>query len=106
MREQVELLEDHAHFFTGLIDVMLFIRNGLAFKSNLAARRLFQQVQTAQEGAFPGTAGSYDDYDLAFFDLQIDSFEDLQLAKMLLQVVNGDHPYSASFLVCRAAWIV
>ncbi|MNC42608.1 hypothetical protein D3C75_914270 [compost metagenome] len=104
MREQVELLEDHAHFFPCHIDIMLLVRNRLPFKGDFAACRLLQQIQTAQEGAFARAAGA-DDYDhFPFVNLQIDPLQNFQLAKTFLQVINGDHPFLASFPINQGSW--
>ena len=58
MRENVELLEHHANLLAMVVDVDLFVGDVYAFKDNLAARRLFQQIQTPQKRRLAAAGGT------------------------------------------------
>ena len=104
MWEQVELLEHHAHAAAHQIDVGLLRGDVLTLKDDLAARRLLEQVQTAQESRL-ARAGRTDDNDLfALLDMLVDTLEHLMVAKGFVQVFNVDHFRAASSQKCRAAW--
>ena len=104
VREQVELLEHHAHTAAHQIDVRVLGGNVLSLEDNLAAGRLLEQVQAAQKGRL-ARAGRADDYDLlALLDMLVDTLEHLMVAKGFVQVFNVDHFRAASSQKCRAAW--
>ena len=104
MREQVELLEHHAHAAAHQIDVGLLRGDVLALKDDLAARRLLEQVQTAQESRL-ARAGRTDDNDLfALLDMLVDALENLMVAIRLVQIFNVDHFRAASSRKYQAAW--
>ena len=104
VREQVELLEHHAHAAAHQIDVRVLGGDVLSLKDNFAAGRLLEQVQAAQKGGL-ARAGRADDYDLlALLDMLVDTLEHLMVAKGFVQVFNVDHFRAASSQKCRAAW--
>ena len=61
MREQIEVLKNHAHLLPHRVYVDFFIGYFKAFKADAAACRPFQQIKSAQKGAFARTGRSYDD---------------------------------------------
>ena len=61
--EQVELLEHHAHAAALDVDVDFQVAEVVPFKKDVAVRRVFQNVETAQESAFAAARRS-DDGDL------------------------------------------
>ncbi len=68
MREEVELLEDHAHLLAQLVRIAFRIRQERILKPDLTLSRLLQEVEAAQKGALAAAAGA-DDHDLfTFFD--------------------------------------
>ena len=68
MREDVEMLEDHAHLLAVLVDVDALIRDIHAVKPDVATGRLFEPVQAAQEGRFAGAGRADQGDDLALVD--------------------------------------
>ena len=71
VREQIEVLEDHAHFLAEFVQVDLALGNDLAFYVDGTVRRLLQQVQTAQESGFTGAGRSDHDHDISLVDINI-----------------------------------
>ena len=96
VREEVEMLEHHAHLPAVLVEVdflalrVLLFRDVHALEHDAAARRLLKQVQRAQEGGFAGAGGADDDDDVALADIETHAVERLYLAlvEMLFQVSN------------------
>ena len=86
MRKYIEMLKDHAHLLTVLVDVHALIGDVHPFKDHLSLVRCLQQVQTAQERRLPAAAGSDDRNDLTLVDLFADAFQHLQIMKALMQV--------------------
>ena len=102
MREDIEVLENHAHLLPVEINVhlgrlghlalfdhvLLFLGQVagdlVALEVDLAAFRLFQQVQAPQEGALAATGGADDGDDLALFNGLTDAFQNVQLAVALM----------------------
>ena len=102
VREQVELLEHHAHLLAVNVYVYLGVGDVRALKQHLSAGGPVEQVEAAQERRFPGTGRSDHDHDLPFADLRVDAVERADVAEIHLQVfrfnqnVSG-HCYAASF---------
>ena len=66
MREQIEVLKNHAHFAAVEIYVRFCVRKLLAFKDDCTRGRVFKQIERAEEGGL-SAAGRTDNYDnLAF----------------------------------------
>ena len=110
MREQVEVLEHHAHLLP--VEVYIYLRVGyiLVLEVYLALGGLFKEVQRAQERTLAAAGGSYDDHDLAAADLGADAVKRFDLAAVIvfLHVLDADydvsaHSVSASFRVYPAA---
>ena len=80
--EEVEVLEDHAHFLAVEVDVHLFrlallvdpggLGDVNAVEENLAACGDFQQVQAAQQGGLAGAGGADDHHHIPLVDIHAD----------------------------------
>ena len=68
------MLEHHANLLAMVVDVDLFVGDVYAFKDNLAARRLFQQIQTPQKRRLAAAGGTDNRNDLALMNRFVDSF--------------------------------
>ena len=71
MRKEVEVLEDHTHLLTEMIQVYLAVGDDLTIHFNGAVCRFFQKVQTSEEGGFTRAGGADDDHNIAGIDIQI-----------------------------------
>src|SRR5690606_5494976 len=60
----------------------------LAGDQYLALMGVFQQVDAAQQGAFPGAGGAEDGNDVAIPGQQVDALENLKIAIALVQVAH------------------
>ncbi len=69
MREEVEMLEHHAHLLAVEVDIAALIGDIDAVKENLSAGRNLQQVQAAEERRLAGAGRPDDDDDFALADL-------------------------------------
>ena len=102
MREQIELLEYHTHALTQLIDIARRICNRRSFEDDLAAGRLLQQIQAAQECGFT-RSGRTDHYNFfPFFNMLVNSLQHHMVPEGFLKIFSDDHPDSASFPACPA----
>ena len=86
VREQVELLEHHAHALADVVDVGLGVGDVLALEDNPAARGLLEAVQAAQHSGLARAGGAEHDHDLAAVDVDVDAAQDHGLAEALVQV--------------------
>ena len=91
VREQVEVLEDHSHLLTHLVDVGVLGGEVLSLDLDGAARHLLKQVEAAQEGRLSGPGGADDGQHLTLGDGGGDALEHLQLPEGLAQVDDLDH---------------
>ena len=73
MREEVELLEDHADFCPDFIEVGFFIGEIDAIDIDMAAVEDLQAVDTAEKSRFTGAGRTDDDHHLALGNLCGDS---------------------------------
>ena len=73
MREEVELLEHHAHVATDAVDIGLGVGDGLAVDENLAGGGLLEAVQAAQERGLAGAGGADDADHLSLLDVDVDA---------------------------------
>ena len=74
--EEVELLEDHSHMGTDLVDVRLPIQQILPLEKKRSGIGNLKQIEATQEGRL-STAGRADDGDdIALVDIQGDALED------------------------------
>src|SRR5215472_1192007 len=90
MREQVELLEHHADFAADRLDV-LDVRGQLdPSDDDLAALMLLQTVDAADHRRFARARRTAHDDALAFFDLEIEVPEDVEIAEPLVDMTKLD----------------
>jgi hypothetical protein len=73
---EVELLENHGTVGPYQMDPVA-VENLLAVEVNLPLRRLFQGIDTTDQGAFAGTRGADDGNLLPFPDMEINILEGL-----------------------------
>ena len=100
-RDQVELLENHAHVFADLTEVVG--GDGEAVDGNFALRRRFEAVDAAKEGRFSGTAWAEDDEDFAFVDLKADILEGLDaVGEGFAEVFDADEGHLSATLLVRS----
>ena len=67
MREEVEVLEHHAHLAAVEVQVDLLAVEGDILEVNGAGGRLLEKVQAAQQSRFATAGGADDGHDLALF---------------------------------------
>ena len=82
----MEVLKYHADTLAVFGRVQLGGGHILPFVKNLAAIRLFQQIQAAQKRGFAAAAGTDDGYYFTFFDLGGNALEHFQLAEAFFQI--------------------
>ena len=90
MREQVELLEHHAHVLADGVDVGLGVGNRLAVDQNLALRRLLKTIEATQERGLTRTGRPDHAHNLARLDLDVDALENMVGAKALFKARDLD----------------
>ena len=90
-REQVEALEHHAHLLPELADVVFLVQGVLTLIEDGAAGGGLQLVDAAQQCALAGARGADDAHHFSLFDLQIDVPKDLQVSKILGQMLYFYH---------------
>jgi hypothetical protein len=86
VREEVELLEDHAHVATDGIDVAVRVGDLVTVHLDGAARRLLEEVDAPQERRLARTRGPDDADDLALVDGGVEALQDVVAAERLVQV--------------------
>ena len=94
VREEVEVLEHHAHMRAHLIEVDAGGGYVLSVDYDLTGmRRDFKHIQAAQKGAFSSSpGGADDDYLLAVFDFTVDSVKDRFVRdEALFEILNLYH---------------
>ena len=104
VREQVEVLEHHAHLAAHGVDIHLRVGDLRAGKGDGAGCRLLEQVQAAQERRLAGAGGADDDHVFAGADVLGNVIEHEVVAERFGQMFNVDHFDAASFQAHRAAW--
>ena len=90
MREQVELLEDHADVGAEPGQVDARPRDGLAENDDLPLLHALQRVDASDERALAGAGGPADDHDLAGRDLERDVTQDVELAEPFVDGLELD----------------
>ena len=87
VREQVELLEDHADPGAQLVDVGVGVGDLLALDEDLAAGGDLEQVDAAQQRGLAGARRADDAHDLPVADVEVDALEHLVVAEVLVEVL-------------------
>ena len=98
MREDVEVLEHHAHLLTVQVNVNTLCGDVLSFKEDVSAVGYLQQVQAAQKGALAAAGWTDDGNDFSFGDVFADALEDLKLPKAFMKIGNVDQIIGISHL--------
>ena len=90
IREEVEVLEHHAHLLAVLVDVNVRLGDIDSLEEDLARGWELEKIERAKEGGFAGAGGADDDDDLTAADLHAHAVEgvDGTFLKVLLQVVD------------------
>ena len=90
VREEVELLEDHADALADRIQVALRRGDVDALDDDLAAGGLLKAVDAAKQGRLARAGRTDHDDDLLLVDDQVDALEDLVGAEVLVDVADLD----------------
>ncbi|MNG15593.1 hypothetical protein D3C84_994350 [compost metagenome] len=88
MREQVELLEDHANLTADAGHAGGIASQLDAVDEHLAFLEVFQQVQATNQRRLAGTRRTADDYDLTAGNVQVDAFEHMKFAIPFVHLMN------------------
>jgi len=95
VREEVERLEDHADLGPQLGKALALRGQGLAVDADLAAGDRLEPVDGAAQRRLARAGRPDDDDDLALVDLQVDVFECVEFAVMLLDILDHHEGVSA-----------
>lgn len=90
MREQVEVLEDHADVLTHPVDVDLLVAHVEPVDHDLAVRDVLEPVEAAQERALAGARRPDHADHFTARDVDVEALEDLVVAERLLQTLHPD----------------
>ena len=90
MCKQVELLKHHAQLGTHAGKVFAFLWQGLTLDEDLARVDGFQSVDGAAHGRLARTRGANHDNDLAAVDREVNVVEDMQIAVVLIDMLELD----------------
>jgi hypothetical protein len=91
VREQVELLEDHADLAADGLDIANVVGQLNAVDDDLAALMILQAVDTANKGRFPRARWAKDHHHLAFFHRCCDALERMEIAIPLMNIAANNH---------------
>ena len=97
MREEVELLEDHAEVAAHLVDVVGLVVDVLPVDDDAAAVDLFKTVDGAQQGGLAGAGRPDDDHALAGSDIEAHILQGRELSEVLPDVADADDGLGAIF---------
>ena len=104
VQRSVGILEDDLHILAQRLHIArVQLCDILAVEDDLAAVRLFQPVQAAQERGFAAAGGADQHHAVAFVNGQVYAFQHLQTAVILFQSFNVDHFVPASSQILPAA---
>ena len=97
MREEIEVLEHHAHAAAVKVDIGARRGEIRALKHNGAAGRALQQIQAAQKGRLAGAGGADDDKHLALADVDGYAVESVHRTgvEMLFKILDRNDGFSA-----------
>ena len=102
--EQVEALEHHADVLAHLVDIGLFVGDHGVVYDDLAAGRLLELVETAEQRGLARTGRSDDADNLALGDGEVDAVENLELVKVLDKISDLNlFCHSSSSFQCGGA---
>ena len=90
VREEVELLEDHADFAPEIARLFGAAGEEFTVQADFAFLVVFQAVDAADQRRFARTGRAADDEALAFFHVQVDVFQGMVFAVPLVEVVDVD----------------
>ena len=90
MREEVELLEDHAYLRAGRGKLLALLGKRLALDQDLAGVDGLEAVYRAAQRGLAGPGRAYQHQHLTLLDLKIDVLQDVEVAKVLLYVPQLD----------------
>lgn len=97
MREQVELLEDHADLLSQAAQISAGGVEVFAVDFDHAVVDRLQAVECAQQSRFARAAAADDRHDLAFLDAEVDAFEYVVIAVVFMQGGNSKQRHAVSF---------
>ena len=97
MRKQVVLLKHHADLQPEAAQVGMACVDALAVDADRSRIDALQSVERAQQRALSGTAAADDRDDLARFDIQIDTLQDVRRAELLVQLRDFNERHGVSF---------
>ncbi|MNR12492.1 hypothetical protein D3C85_1288510 [compost metagenome] len=100
VREQVEVLEHHAHFAAYRLDVLEIMGQFGAIDHDAPLLVFFQAVDAADGGGLAGTGRAAEDDTLTRLDVQVDVLEHVKLAVPLVHAFHQDHRFSAGLFFC------
>ena len=98
MREDIEMLEDHAHLLAMQVDVDALIGDIDAVEDYLTAGRVFHAVETAEERALARSRRSDDTDHFSIVDGLVYAPEDLEIPEGFFKIPNFYHSEPASSL--------
>ena len=90
MREEIEVLEHHAHLLTILVEIDLLVHDILILEDDASVGRRLEKVQTPEEGGLTGTGWSDHDHDVAPVNIDVDAIEGLDLSVVIVHFQATD----------------
>jgi hypothetical protein len=75
VREQIEMLEHHAHFSTDVVQIHALGRDLLIIDVDLPLRGHFKHIQAAQKGTLTAARRADNDHLLAATDITVDALQ-------------------------------
>src|SRR4051812_27066918 len=98
MREEVELLEDHADVLADEVELVAALAAGdlLALEEDLAPVRRLEEIYAAQERRLAGSGWADHAGDRAGRDLHVHAAQDLQVAEALFNPLELQHRSAAA----------
>ena len=91
MRKEVKLLEDHAKFSPGFVEVGRWIGHINTVNPYFPACRRFDHINTAKQRAFATTTRAQENYNLSPLYCQVNAAQDIIIAIMLAELLDINH---------------
>ena len=91
MRKEVKLLEDHAKFSPGFVEVGRWIGHINTINPYFPACRRLNHINTAKQRAFATTTRSQEGYNLSPLDCQVNAAQDIIIAIVLAELLDINH---------------